>query len=142
MTAPGLTRHDLGREAFVGEVWEWHRQYGRRILEQLRRLGASLDWEREVFTLDPERSRAVVEAFVRLHDAGAVYRGRRMVQWCPQLRTAISDVEVRRGRGAGEGASCVCVSSAGGPVLIVVVVDGRVQSGWFWSPSLPSRGAS
>ena len=90
----GLTRHDLGRDAFLEHVWEWRGQYGGRILGQLRRLGASLDWSRQVLTLDEPCSRAVVEAFVRLHDAGAVFCGRRMVQWCPQLRTAISDMEV------------------------------------------------
>ena len=90
----GLTRHDLGREAFTEEVWAWHGQYGRRIVEQLRVLGASLDWSREVFTMDAQRSEAVVEAFVTLHERGLVYRGDRMVNWCPHLRTVLSDIEV------------------------------------------------
>ena len=83
-----------GSRAFIEEVWAWHGQYGRRIVEQLRVLGASLDWSREVFTMDETRSEAVVAAFVQLHEQGLVYRGDRMVNWCPHLRTVLSDIEV------------------------------------------------
>jgi valyl-tRNA synthetase len=89
-----LTRHDLGRDDFVGEIWSWYRASGRRIVEQLRTMGASLDWSREVFTMDAARSEAVREAFVRLHRRGLIYRGERMVHWCPHLRTVLSDIEV------------------------------------------------
>lgn len=90
----GITRHDLGRDAFLDEVHAWYEQYGGRINDQLRVLGASLDWGRTVFTMDAQRSEAVTEAFVRLHDAGLIYRQHRMVNWCPHLRTVISDIEV------------------------------------------------
>ena len=88
------TRHDLGREAFVERVWEWSKRTGDRILEQLKRLGCSLDWDRTIFTMDPPYSTAVVEAFVRLHEEGLIYRARRLVNWCPSCRTALSDLEV------------------------------------------------
>ncbi|KAJ4964063.1 hypothetical protein NE237_024002 [Protea cynaroides] len=89
-----LTRHDIGREGFVSEVWKWKNQYGGTILNQLRRLGASLDWSRECFTMDEKRSKAVTEAFVRLHNEGLIYRDHRLVNWDCILRTAISDIEV------------------------------------------------
>ncbi|KAI4364514.1 hypothetical protein MLD38_020594 [Melastoma candidum] len=88
-----LTRHDLGRENFVDEVWKWKNEYGGTILKQLRRLGASLDWSRECFTMDDKRSRAVTEAFVRLYKDGLIYRDLRLVNWDCILRTAISDIE-------------------------------------------------
>jgi len=90
----GKTRHDYGRDAFVAKVWEWYDSYNSRIQDQLRRLAGSLDWRHEVFTLDEPRSHAVATAFVSLHDEGLIYRQRRMVNWCPHLRTAISDIEV------------------------------------------------
>ncbi|KAM2975805.1 hypothetical protein FF1_001925 [Malus domestica] len=89
-----LTRHDIGREKFVAEVWNWKNKYGGTILQQLRRLGASLDWSRECFTMDEKRSRAVTEAFVRLHKQELIYRDNRLVNWDCVLRTAISDIEV------------------------------------------------
>eukprot|EP00002_Diphylleia_rotans_P039329 TRINITY_DN909_c0_g1_i2.p1 TRINITY_DN909_c0_g1~~TRINITY_DN909_c0_g1_i2.p1 ORF type:complete len:1026 (+),score=250.34 TRINITY_DN909_c0_g1_i2:57-3134(+) len=89
-----LTRHDLGREEFVKKVWEWKNQYGNRIFTQLRRLGSSLDWSRERFTMDEMLSKAVNEAFVRLYEAGLIYRDTRLVHWCCTLKTAISDMEV------------------------------------------------
>uniref|UniRef100_A0A6N2LDC4 Valine--tRNA ligase, mitochondrial n=1 Tax=Salix viminalis TaxID=40686 RepID=A0A6N2LDC4_SALVM len=89
-----LTRHDLGREKFVTEVWKWKEEYGGTILKQLRRLGASLDWSRECFTMDDKRSRAVVEEFNRLYKEGLIYRDIRLINWDCTLRTAISDVEV------------------------------------------------
>ncbi|OVA16157.1 Aminoacyl-tRNA synthetase [Macleaya cordata] len=89
-----LTRHDLGRERFVSEVWKWKNEYGGTILNQERRLGASLDWSRECFTMDEKRSKAVTEAFVRLYRGGLIYRDHRLVNWDCILRTAISDIEV------------------------------------------------
>ncbi|KAK4283129.1 hypothetical protein QN277_000116 [Acacia crassicarpa] len=89
-----LTRHDLGREKFISEVWEWKNKYGGTILQQLRRLGASLDWSRESFTMDERRSKAVTEAFVRLYKQGLIYRDLRLVNWDSVLLTAISDIEV------------------------------------------------
>lgn len=90
----GKTRHDLGRVAFVEKIWEWKEESGSNITRQLRRLGASLDWERERFTLDEELSFAVREVFIKLYDEGLIYRGKRLVNWDPQLLTAISDLEV------------------------------------------------
>ncbi|ERN14543.1 hypothetical protein AMTR_s00038p00088230 [Amborella trichopoda] len=89
-----VTRHDVGRELFVAEVWKWKDEYGGTILNQERRLGASLDWSREYFTMDQNRSRAVTEAFVRLYKKGLIYRDHRLVNWDCILRTAISDIEV------------------------------------------------
>ncbi|GLT81109.1 hypothetical protein SLA2020_525130 [Shorea laevis] len=89
-----LTRHDIGREQFVNEVWKWKHEYGGTILVQLRRLGASLDWSREAFTMDEKRSRAVTEAFVRLYREGLIYRDVRLVNWDSVLLTAVSDIEV------------------------------------------------
>jgi len=88
------SRHDIGRAAFVDKVWEWRQKTGNRILEQLKRMGASLDWERTIFTMDPPYSAAVIEAFVRLHEEGLIYRARRLINWCPSCRTALSDLEV------------------------------------------------
>ena len=93
--AEGSDRRSLGREAFVERVWDWTRQSGGTIRRQLRRLGASVDWETERFTLDEGLSEAVLETFVRLHEKGLVYRGRRLVNWDPVLRTAVSDLEVK-----------------------------------------------
>ena len=90
----GTSRQDLGREAFLAEVWKWKDQYGGLILRQLRRLGISADWERERFTLDPAYSRAVLLVFQKLHEKGLVYRGHRIVNWCPRCQTALSDEEV------------------------------------------------
>ncbi len=89
----GKSRHDLGREAFVERVWEWKKRYGGRIVEQLRRLGASVDWSRERFTLDDGLSRAVRSVFVRLYQQGLIYRDRYIVNWCPRCHTALSDLE-------------------------------------------------
>jgi len=88
------TRHDLGREKFVERVWEWRHEKGGVILEQLRRLGASCDWARTQFTMDPVYSRAVLGAFTELYRRGRIYRGKRMVNWCPASLTALSDEEV------------------------------------------------
>nr|WP_290668539.1 valine--tRNA ligase [Ardenticatena sp.] len=90
----GKTRWDLGREAFEARVWAWKEEYGGYITRQLRRLGASCDWTRERFTLDEGLSQAVLEAFIRLHEKGLIYRGEYMVNWSPNLQTAVSDLEV------------------------------------------------
>ena len=90
----GRTRQDLGREGFLAEVWAWKEQYGGLILKQLRRLGISADWSRERFTLDPEYSRAVLLVFQKLYEKGLIYRGHRIVNWCPRCQTALSDEEV------------------------------------------------
>ena len=92
----GLTRHDLGREKFVERVWKWKEEYGGQILNQLRREGASVDWSRFKFTMDEDLSRDVREVFVRLYDEGLIYRGNRIVNWCPNDQTVLSDLEVQR----------------------------------------------
>ncbi len=90
----GLTRYDLGREKFLERVWDWKNQYGERIINQLKKLGASCDWNRERFTMDEGCSRAVREVFVNLYNKGLIYRGYRIINWCPNCRTALSDAEV------------------------------------------------
>ncbi len=94
LEAKGQNRHDLGREAFLEKVWEWKDQSGGNISRQIRRLGSSVDWSRERFTMDDGLSEAVKEAFVRLHEDGLIYRGKRLVNWDTKLHTAISDLEV------------------------------------------------
>ncbi len=94
LEAEGKTRHDLGREAFIERVWEWKKTSGGHITRQLRRMGSSLDWEHERFTMDEGLSEAVREVFVRLYEEGLIYRGKRLVNWDPVLHTAISDLEV------------------------------------------------
>jgi len=94
LAAEGITRHELGRERFLEQVWEWKAESGGTITRQLRRLGSSVDWTRERFTMDEGLSKAVQEAFVRLYDDGLIYRGKRLVNWDPKLHTAISDLEV------------------------------------------------
>ncbi len=95
LAAEGITRQQLGREEFVRRVWEWKEKYGTRITEQMKRIGDSCDWSRERFTLSPELSRAVTEAFVRLYERDLIYRGTYMVNWCPRCSTALSDLEVK-----------------------------------------------
>jgi len=94
LNAAGQNRIDIGREAFVARVWEWKHKSGGLIANQLRRLGASVDWSRDQFTMDPALSLAVTEVFVRLHEEGLIYRGKRLVNWDPVLKTALSDLEV------------------------------------------------
>jgi valyl-tRNA synthetase len=94
LAAEGTSRQQLGREAFIERVWKWKSHYGGAILDQMKRLGASVDWEREYFTMDARLSVAVREAFVRLHEQGLIYRGAYIVNWCPRCQTAISDLEV------------------------------------------------
>ena len=94
INAEGKTRHDYGREKFTEKIWEWKEQSGSTITKQLRRMGASLDWSRERFTMDEGLSTAVTEVFVRLHEEGLIYRGKRLVNWDPVLHTAVSDLGV------------------------------------------------
>jgi valyl-tRNA synthetase len=91
----GKKRRDLGREKFIERVWEWKKLYGGAILNQMKRLGASVDWDREYFTMDENLSHAVREVFVRLYEEGLIYRGKYIVNWCPRCETAISDLEVK-----------------------------------------------
>ena len=92
--AQGVSRHDLGREKFIEKIWEWKEQSGDTITRQIRRLGSSVDWSRERFTMDEGLSNAVKEVFVKLHEDGLIYRGKRLVNWDPKLQTALSDLEV------------------------------------------------
>ncbi|NMA24204.1 MAG: valine--tRNA ligase, partial [Clostridiales bacterium] len=97
----GLARHDLGREKFIERVWEWKRVYGSKIVEQLKTLGSSCDWDRERFTMDEGCSRAVREVFVSLYEKGLIYKGNRIINWCPRCTTALSDAEVEHEEKAG-----------------------------------------
>jgi len=90
----GISRHDLGREKFLEKVWDWKEKYGNRIVEQLKTLGCSCDWDRLRFTMDEGCSRAVREVFVSLYEKGLIYKGKRIINWCPKCRTALSDAEV------------------------------------------------
>ncbi|MGA2357433.1 MAG: valine--tRNA ligase [Terriglobales bacterium] len=102
LASEGKKRRDLGREKFIERVWEWKRHYGGAILDQMKRLGASVDWGREYFTMDENLSRAVREVFVRLYEEGLIYRGKYIVNWCPRCETAISDLEVKHEDVAGK----------------------------------------
>ncbi|MCI9086667.1 MAG: valine--tRNA ligase [Clostridia bacterium] len=97
----GLSRYDLGREKFLERVWEWKKLYGDRIINQLKKIGSSCDWERERFTMDEGLSKAVKEVFVNLYNKGLVYQGSRIINWCPHCITALSDVEVEHEEQAG-----------------------------------------
>ena len=97
----GLTRYDLGREKFLERVWDWKNQYGNRIINQLKKLGSSCDWSRERFTMDEGCSKAVREVFVNLYEKGLIYRGNRIINWCPKCATALSDAEVSYSEQAG-----------------------------------------
>lgn len=101
INAEGKTRHDYGREKFTEKIWQWKEQSGNNITKQLRRMGASLDWSRERFTMDEGMSAAVTEVFVRLFEEGLIYRGKRLVNWDPVLHTAVSDLEVLSKEEAG-----------------------------------------
>ena len=102
LAAQGMSRHDLGREAFVAKVWEWKAESGGAILDQMKRLGDSVDWSRERFTMDEGLSKSVLEIFKRLYDAGLIYRAERIINWCPRCLTALSDIEVEHSDDAGE----------------------------------------
>jgi len=115
----GKTRHDLGREEFLKRVWQWREKYGSRILEQLKVMGYSLDWDRLRFTMEPSYSRSVIECFVRLHEEGLIYRDRRLINWCVSCRTALSDLEVEYDEGAqGELYEFAYPLEGGGEVVV------------------------
>ncbi|MEI8356280.1 MAG: valine--tRNA ligase, partial [Deltaproteobacteria bacterium] len=101
LAAEGKDRHEIGREAFIKRVWQWKSESGGQIIGQLKRLGASCDWERERFTMDEGLSRSVREVFVRLYDEGLIYRDNRLINWCPRCHTALSDIEVEHEDHAG-----------------------------------------
>jgi valyl-tRNA synthetase len=109
----GLSRHDIGREAFVERVWQWKQEYGGRILSQMRRLGDGVDWSRERFTMDDGLSAAVLTMFKRLFDDGLIYRAERIINWCPRCLTALSDIEVEHSDDEGE-----LVSISYGPITV------------------------
>ena len=90
----GITKQDLGREGFIRKCWDWREEYGHRIVKQLKKLGSSCDWDRERFTMDEGCNKAVTEVFVRMHEKGYIYKGKRIVNWCPHCHTSISDAEV------------------------------------------------
>ncbi len=102
LAAQGLSRHDLGREDFVKKVWEWKAESGGQILGQMKRLGDSVDWSREAFTMDENLSQAVLTIFKKLFDQGLIYRAERIINWCPRCLTALSDIEVEHQDDAGE----------------------------------------
>ena len=102
LASEGKKRRELGREAFIERVWEWKKHYGGVILDQMKRLGDSVDWDREYFTMDANLSHAVRETFVRLYEDGLIYRGKYIVNWCPRCGTAISDLEVKHEEVAGK----------------------------------------
>jgi valyl-tRNA synthetase len=120
----GLSRHDLGREQFVERVWQWKADFGGRILGQMRRLGDSVDWTRERFTLDAGLSRSVQTIFKRLFDDGLIYRAERIINWCPRCLTALSDIEVEYSEDDGE---LVSIRYGGGDDSIVVATT-RVET--------------
>ena len=101
MRKEGITKEDLGREKFLERAWEWKKEYGGRIVSQLKKMGSSCDWERERYTMDEGCSKAVKEVFVRLYNKGLIYRGERIINWCPHCKTSISDAEVEFEEQAG-----------------------------------------
>ncbi|MGH3665424.1 MAG: valine--tRNA ligase [Egibacteraceae bacterium] len=129
LAAEGSDRHDLGREAFVERVWAWKEESGGKILRQLRRLGAAMDWEREIFTLDEPRSRAVREVFCTLFEQGLIYRGYRLINWCPRCQTALSDIEVDHADQAGELAYVRYPGADGGEGVVVATTRAETMLG-------------
>ena len=97
----GIDKHDLGREGFLEKAWEWKKEYGGRIISQLKKLGSSCDWDRERFTMDEGCNKAVTEVFVKMHEKGYIYKGKRIINWCPVCNTSISDAEVEYEEQAG-----------------------------------------
>ena len=125
LIAEGTSRRELGREAFVARVWQWKEEYGGAILNQMRRLGDSVDWTRERFTLDAGLSRAVQTIFKRLYDDGLIYRAERLVNWSPVLRSVLSDAEVQHRDVEGELVS-MRYGADGGPSIVVATT--RVET--------------
>lgn len=129
IAAEGSSRHELGREAFIERVWRWKEESGGVILQQLRRLGASCDWAREAFTFDGPRSRAVREVFVSLYEEGLIYRGNRLINWCPRCLTALSDIEVTHEETAGELVHIRYPSADGSDGLVVATTRPETMLG-------------
>jgi valyl-tRNA synthetase len=129
LAAEGKTRHHLGREAFVQRVWAWKEEAGDTILRQMRRLGASCDWERDAFTLDETRSKAVREVFVALYEEGLLYRGNRLINWCPRCATALSDIEVEHEDQQGELAYLRYPAADGGEGVVVATTRAETMLG-------------
>ena len=98
----GLDRHKLGRDKFLKHVWQWKKKYGSRITEQIRCIGASCDWSREHFTMDKDLTKAVQATFIKMFDDGLIYRGNRIINWCPRCASAISDLEVKHQQTSGK----------------------------------------
>lgn len=126
----GMSRFDLGREKFIAKVWEWKVQYGGIILDQLKRLGASCDWSRTRFTMDPEYSKWVMKAFVYYYEKGLIYRGKRVVNWCPRCQTSLSDLEVEYKEELGKlyFIKYPLVVSGQSPVTSIVVATTRPET--------------
>jgi valyl-tRNA synthetase len=129
LAAEGLTRHDVGREDFIARVWRWKEESGGAILQQQRRLGASADWSREAFTFDEPRSRAVRATFCTLYDQGLIYRGNRIINWCPRCMTALSDIEVDHSDDAGELAHLRYPAADGGDGVVVATTRAETMLG-------------
>ncbi len=127
-----VSRHDLGREAFVGKVWEWKEKSGNTITTQMRRMGDSVDWSREYFTMDDKLSKTVTQTFVQLFEQGLIYRGKRLVNWDPVLQSAVSDLEVESTEAEGK-MHYICYPFANGPQLI----DGVLQKGMTIATTRP-----
>jgi len=125
----GVSRHDLGREGFLDRVWAFVAESGGTILRQERRLGAALDWDREIFTFDEQRSRAVREVFCRWYDEGLIYRGHRLINWCPRCRTALSDIEVDHIDEAGELAELRYPGTDGSDGVVVATTRAETMLG-------------
>ena len=138
LQAQGISRHDMGptpeeaRKNFIARVWEWKEQSGSTITHQMRRMGTSVDWEREYFTMDDKLSKVVIETFVRLYEQGLIYRGKRLVNWDPVLKTAVSDLEVEATESEGK-MHYICYPFADGPQLI----DGVAQKGMTIATTRP-----
>jgi valyl-tRNA synthetase len=127
LAAEGSSRHELGRQALIERVWQLKEDSGGLILDQLRRLGCSCDWDREVFTLDAQRSKAVREVFATLYEQGLIYRGHRLINWCPRCQTALSDIEVEHADADGE-LALLRYPAADGDGDGVVVATTRVET--------------
>ncbi len=138
LQAQGVSRHDMGptpeeaRRNFIARVWDWKEQSGSTITNQMRRMGASVDWEREYFTMDDKLSKVVIETFVRLYEQGLIYRGKRLVNWDPVLKTAVSDLEVEATESDGK-MHYICYPFADGPQII----DGVPQKGMTIATTRP-----
>ncbi len=125
----GIKKEDLGRDGFLERAWEWKAQYGGRIVEQLKQLGSSLDWERERFTMDEGCSRAVREVFVRLYNKGLIYQGNRIINWCPKCLTALSDAEVEYEEQAGHFWHMRYLAEDGGEGIVVATTRPETMLG-------------